>query len=177
MEDELCWWLFAVLPLDTDVFKATNYCSWSMCKYDPGWNAIIFSLAAAGLCFLILSVLQSLGNSDTVAFKIFSQMVTEFILDFFQQDYDVFIANMPKQTFFLSVFMAFAHLQKHNPVFDFLGIGNVCFSSHYLKSLCKYLYPSTQNSIGLIFLSTKQFFTCHWNSATVMFSWVSFIFP
>lgn len=53
-----------------------------------------------GLCFLILSVLQSLGNSDTVAFKIFSQMVTEFILDFFQQDYDVFIANMPKQTFF-----------------------------------------------------------------------------
>lgn len=114
-----------------------------------------------GLCFLILSVLQSLGNSDTVAFKIFSQMVTEFILDFFQQDYDVFIANMPKQTFFLSVFMAFAHLQKHNPVFDFLGIGNVCFSSHYLKSLCKYLYPSTQNSIGLIFLSTKQFFTCH----------------
>lgn len=50
-----------------------------------GEKPSFFSLAAAGSLFLILSVLQSLGNSNAVAFKIFSQMVTEFILDFFSK--------------------------------------------------------------------------------------------
>lgn len=45
----------------------------------------IFPWQQQGLYFLILSVLQSLGNSDTVSFKISSQMVTEFLLDFFSK--------------------------------------------------------------------------------------------
>lgn len=63
-----------------------------------------------GRCFLILSPLQSLGNSDALAFKIFSIMVTEFILDFFQQDFDVFIANMPKEPCFFKVCLVLLHI-------------------------------------------------------------------